>query len=360
MFDVESLEMVDDIYQGRVDGYIYSRDANPNITIFEQIIAQLEQSDDAVACSSGMAAIGITLLSMVSAGDSVAVASELYGGTNQLVRQHLTKLGVTADFVDVTDLSAVERSLAKRPTLILLESITNPLLRLIDIEAISAMARRHGVKVVVDNTLATPVLLRPLGLGADAVIHSATKYLGGHSDVTGGIVAANADLSLSIRQSCRVWGSILDPFAAWLIVRGLRTLPLRVERACDNALQVAQYLSASAKVETTHYPGLSDHPQHEMAREMMGGRFGCMVTFDLAGGGDAAAAFVRATDLIRFAPSLGETRTTLSHPAKTSHRALSSQERKALGITDATIRLSCGIESVEDIISDIDQALAGL
>ena len=202
MFDVESLEMVDDIYQGRVDGYIYSRDANPNITIFEQIIAQLEQSDHAVACSSGKASTGLTLPSMVSAGDSVAVASELYGGTNQLVRQHLTKLGVTADFVDVTDLSAVERSLEKRPTLILLESITNPLLRLIDIEAISAMARRHGVKVIVDNTLAPPVLLRTLGHGADAVIHSSTRFLCGHPDVTGVIVASSRSIVVS-SLSCR-------------------------------------------------------------------------------------------------------------------------------------------------------------
>lgn len=360
VFDVESLELVDDLYEGRAEGYIYSRDANPNTTILEQSVAQLEGGDAGVACSSGMAAIGVTLLSLVKAGDHIVAASELYGGTYQLIRQNIPDLGVTAEFVDVTDLSAVAKSLESRPLLIFLESISNPMLKLTDIQAISAMAAERGVKVVVDNTLATPFLLRPLSLGADAVIHSATKYLGGHSDVTGGVVVANGDLAGPIRQSCRRWGTSLDPFAAWLIFRGMRTLSLRMERACDNASQVAGYLSEKAAVKAVHYPGLVSHPQHLLAKRLLQDRPGAMVSFDLTGGGDAASAFIKGLRMIKFAPSLGELRTTLSHPAKTSHRSLSVEERAALGFDEGLIRLSCGIESAGDIIADIDRALDGL
>jgi cystathionine beta-lyase/cystathionine gamma-synthase len=360
VFDVESLELVDDLYQGRTTGYIYSRDANPNVSILEKAVAQLEGGDATVACSSGMAAIGVTLLALLSAGDHIVAASELYGGTNQLIRRHLSKLGITADFVDVTDLSAVQRSLESQPRLVFLESMSNPLLKLTDIAAIAGMAHERGVRVVVDNTIATPFLLRPLSLGADVVLHSATKYLGGHSDVTGGVVVASADLAATVRRSSQLWGTSLAPFAAWLVVRGMRTLSLRMERACANALEVARYLSDQAAVNAVYYPGLADHPQHQLAQTMLQAGFGGIVSFELAAGGDGASAFVKALRLIRFAPSMGEVRTTLSHPAKTSHRTLTGEERAALGISDGLIRLSCGIEAVGDIITDIDQALKGL
>jgi cystathionine beta-lyase/cystathionine gamma-synthase len=358
VFQIDSLEMVDDLYEGRAEGFIYSRDANPNVSILENIVAQLEDADDSVAFASGMAAIGITLLSMVEAGDHIVAGNELYGGTSLMLRQHLSKLGVETRFVDTNDLDAVEQALNSKPLLILIESITNPLLRLADIKSISQMAHERGVLVVVDNTLASPLLLRPLELGADVTLHSATKNLGGHSDVTGGVAAARADLTMAMRQSNRIWGSTLDPFAAWLIVRGIRTLPLRIERACENAVAVANYLSDHSKISTLHYPGLPGHPQHQLAVDTLGGRFGWMVTFELAGGGPAASSFVKALDMIKFAPSLGETRTTISHPAKTSHRSLSSDEQSELGISDGLIRLSCGIESASDIIADLESALA--
>lgn len=357
MFEAPSLETVDDLYEGRAEGFLYSRDANPNVAILERVIAQLEDADDSVAFASGMAAIGITILSMVEAGDHILAGSELYGGTNLMLRGHLSRLGVETRFVDTGDLDAVERALDSRPRLILVESITNPLLRLADVESISRMAHRRGVPVVVDNTLASPLLLRPLELGADVSIHSATKTLGGHSDVTGGVAAGRADLTMAIRQANRVWGASLDPFAAWLIVRGIRTLPLRVDRACANALQTARFLSDHPRVGAVHYPGLPGHPQHRLAEETLGGRFGWMVTFELAGGGAAASAFVKALDMIKLAPSLGEARTTVSHPTKTSHRSLTPDERAALGITDGTIRLSCGIESPSDIVADLESAL---
>ena len=357
VFEIESLEQVDDIYEGRQDGFIYSRDANPNVSILERVVADLENTDDAVAFASGMAAVGVTLLALVESGDTVLAADALYGGTNLLLRQHLTRLGIETDFVDACDLDAVERSLRKGPKVMLIESITNPLLSLPDIRAISDMAHKSGAVLIVDNTLATPVLLRPLDLGADVVIHSATKSLGGHSDVTGGVAAARADIAMQIRQSNRVWGSTLDPFAAWLIARGIRTLPLRVERACRNAMSAAAFLSDHPKVSEVYYPGLPGHPQHELAGTMLTGGFGGMVSYEIRGGGDAASEFMRALDMIRFAPSLGEARTTISHPAKTSHRSLTEDERAQSGISGGLIRMSCGLESAEDIIADLERAL---
>ena len=360
VFEIDSLEQVDDIYEGRQDGFIYSRDANPNVAILERVVADLEDADDSVAFASGLGAIAVTLLALVESGDTVVAGSELYGGTNTMLRQYMPRLGIETQFVDMADLDEVESALKSRPKLVLVESITNPLLRLADIEAISRLAAEQGVRVVVDNTLATPLLLRPLELGADVTVHSATKSLGGHSDVTGGVAAARADVAMEIKGANRIWGSTLDPFAAWLIVRGIRTLPMRVERACDNSMQVAAYLSDHDRVAAVHYPGLPDHPQHELAAAVLDGGFGSMVSFELDGGGEAASSFVRSLRMIPFAPSLGEARTTISHPAKTSHRSLTADEQAAAGITGGLIRMSCGIESVEDIIDDLEQALTSL
>ena len=360
VFEVESLELLDDIYVGTEDGFIYTRDGNPNVETLERVVADLEDADDAVAFASGMGAIGTTLLSMVEAGDTVLAGDVLYGGTNLLLKQHLPRLGVRVEFVDVTDMGLVERALERSPKVILVESITNPLLRLTDVEGIARLAGERGAQVVVDNTLATPLLTRPLELGADVAIHSATKLLGGHSDVMGGVAAGRFETMAAIRQSNRVWGSTLDPFAAWLIVRGIRTLPLRVSRVCENAMRAAEYLLGHATVSAVHYPGLASHPEHELAKTMLEGGFGSMVSFELRGGVEAASAFIRSLKMIRFAASLGETCTTVSHPAKTSHRSLSEGEREEAGIYGGLIRMSCGIESAEDIEEDLGQALEGL
>ncbi len=360
VFEVESLEKLDDIYAGREDGFIYTRDGNPNVEILEGIVAELENADDAVAFASGMGAIGNTLLSMVEAGDTVLAGDVLYGGTNLLLRKHLSKFGVGVEFVDVTDLGLVEKALESRPEVMLVESITNPLLRVTDIEGISRRASAKGTRPVVDNTLATPLLMRPLDLGADVTIHSATKLLGGHSDVMGGVGAGRFEAMAAVRESNRVWGSTLDPFAAWLIVRGIRTLPLRVARVCENAIRVAEFLSENRAVVAVHYPGLPSHPEHELAKSTLAGGFGGMVSFEVRGGEEGASKFVRSLEMIRFAASLGETCTTVSHPAKTSHRALSEGEREEVGIYGGLIRMSCGIESGEDIERDLGQALSKL
>lgn len=360
VFEIDSLEQVDDIYEGRQDGFIYSRDANPNVAILEQIVAELENADDSVAFASGLGAIAVTLLSLVESGDTIVAGSELYGGTNAMLRQYVPRLGIETRFVDMRDLDQVEGALRDNPKVVLVESITNPLLRLADIETISKLASERGTRVIVDNTLATPLLLRPLELGADVTLHSATKSLGGHSDVTGGVAAARADLAMEVKGANRIFGSTLDPFAAWLIVRGIRTLPMRVERSCENAMRVAAFLSDHERIAAIHYPGLPDHPQHGLASSILDGGFGNMVSYKLDGGGDAASIFVRSLRMVPFSPSLGEARTTISHPAKTSHRSLSPDEQAAAGITGGLIRMSCGIESADDIIEDLDQALSSL
>ena len=360
VFEVESLEKLDSIYAGREDGFIYTRDGNPNVEILEGVVAELENADDAVAFASGMGAIGNTLLSMVEAGDTVLAGDVLYGGTNLLLRKHLSKFGLGVEFVDVTDLRLVEKALKSGPKVMLVESITNPLLRVTDIEGISRRASAKGTRLVVDNTLATPLLMRPLDLGADMTIHSATKLLSGHSDVMGGVGAGRFEPMAAVRESNRVWGSTLDPFAAWLIVRGMRTLPLRVARVCENAMRVADYLSGHPAVLGVHYPGLPSHPEHELAKSALAGGFGSMVSFEVRGGEEGASKFVRSLEMIKFAASLGETCTTVSHPAKTSHRALSEGEREEVGIYGGLIRMSCGIESGEDIEADLGRALAKL
>ena len=360
VFEVESLEQMDDIYAGAEDGFIYTRDGNPNVQILEGVVAELENADDAVAFASGMGAIGNTLLSMVEAGDTVLAGDVLYGGTNLLLRKHLSRFGVGVEFVDVTDLKLVEKALESRPEVMLVESITNPLLRVTDIEGIARLAAARGTRVIVDNTLATPLLMRPLDLGADVTLHSATKLLGGHSDVMGGVAAGRFEGMAAVRESNRVWGSTPDPFAAWLIVRGIRTLPLRVARVCENAMRVAEYLSGHPAVLAVHYPGLPGHPEHEMAKSTLTGGFGSMVSFEVRGGEEGASKFVRSLEMIRFAASLGETCTTVSHPAKTSHRALTEGEREEAGIYGGLIRMSCGIESGEDIEADLGRALAKL
>ncbi len=360
VFEVKSLEQLDDIYAGVEDGFIYTRDGNPNVQTLENVVAELENADDAVAFASGMGAIGNTLLSMVEEGDTVLAGDVLYGGTNLLLRGHLSKLGLGVEFVDVTDLGLVEKALESGPKVMLVESITNPLLRLTDIEEIAKLASTEGTRVVVDNTLATPLLMRPLDLGADVTIHSATKLLAGHSDVMGGVAAGRFETMAATRESNRVWGSTLDPFAAWLVVRGIRTLPLRVARVCENAMRVADYLSEHPAVLAVHYPGLPSHPEHELAKSTLTGGFGSMVSFEVRGGEEGASRFVRSLEMIRFAASLGETCTTVSHPAKTSHRALTEGEREEVGIFGGLIRMSCGIESGEDIEADLEQALAKL
>lgn len=356
----DNLEELDAVFAGERPGYVYARFGNPTVTALEQAMAALEAGADSVAFSSGMAAIHASILAAgVAAGDSIVAAQDLYGGTYTMLAQVLASLGVRVQFVDVTDMAAVEGAIGEGPKAILLETVSNPLLKVADLPTIAEMAHRHGVEVLVDNTFTTPYLVRPLDHGADFVVHSATKYLGGHGDVMGGIAIASEENCAKLREIAKLTGGVLGPNEAWLILRGLKTLPLRMERHCENAARVAEWLGAHPRIARVYYPGLSSHPQHELASSLFRpGCYGGMVSFEIADGKrDSVFSFMNALRLCLAATSLGDVYTLLLYPAMSSHRTLTPEERAAIGIGDGLVRMSVGIEDVEDIIADLEQAL---
>ena len=359
VFDVGDLDDVDAIYEGRKPGWIYHRDGNPTVRLLEEAVARLEGAEDALATASGMAAISAALLAALAPGDHVVAADLLYGRTLQLLRDGVGRFGVETTFVDPLDLGAVAAALRPATKLIFVETIANPLLRVPDLRALATLAHERGARLMVDHTFASPYLCRPLALGADLVVHSGTKYLGGHSDATSGLLAADRAFVATARRSASTWGAPLAALDAWLTLRGMKTLALRMERACANALAVARFLAAHPAVVATHYPGLEDHPDHAIAAGLFGDEFGAMVSFEVAGGRAGAERFIRAVRHIPFAPSLADVTTTLSHPATTSHRGLPPDERARLGVTDGLIRLSVGIEAADDIIADLERGLRG-
>jgi cystathionine beta-lyase/cystathionine gamma-synthase len=283
-------------------------------------------------------------------------SAALYGVSTRLIREEWGRLGVSADFVSATDAEAIEQALRPETRLVFVETLSNPLLELADLAGIAAVCRARDVSLVVDNTFA-PCLVRPLEHGADVVIHSVTKYLGGHSDVTLGALAGTRSLIDRARSMASAWGAAANPFEAWLALRGIRTLPLRMERACENAARIATFLADHPAVERVYYPGLPGYPQGELARALLPRGTGAMIAFALREGAVPVGAFIQRLRLIPFAPSLADTTTTLSYPAGTSHRALSPAERAEAGINDRLIRLSVGIDHVEDVLEDLGQAL---
>ena len=335
---------------------LYSRYGNgPNNVAVEAKLAALEGADGCVAVGSGMAAMACALLACVRAGDHVLAAEALYGGTRTLLARELSRLGVEATFVDFF---ADEWRDAVRPNtrVVLAEAVSNPLLRVPDLRPLAEAAHAAGAALVVDSTFATPVNARPLQSGADLVVHSATKYLGGHSDLTAGAVLGGAELVGEVRARAQVWGPALDPHAAWLLERGIKTLAVRMERHNRNGLEVARRVEALPGVARVHYPGLPSHPDHDTARRTLCG-FGGMVGIEVEGGGQAAGRFVRALRLAKAAPSLGGVETLVSEPRFTSHAAFTQAEREALGIRDGFFRFSVGIEDADDIVADVAQAL---
>ncbi|MDD1769230.1 MAG: PLP-dependent aspartate aminotransferase family protein [Methanomassiliicoccales archaeon] len=346
-------------WEGQVpDGsYIYTRYGNPTVRAAEDKIAYLEGAEKGLIFSSGMAAITATLTSLLGNGDQLVSVEDVYGGTFNLMKNELPRLGVQIEFVDSTKTSDMIAAISDKTKVVYLESPTNPMLKLVDIPVVAKAAHEKGATVVIDNTFATPVNQNPIDMGVDTVIHSCTKYLNGHSDLIAGAVVGKSQQIDSVWKKRVVFGGSLDPIGAFLLLRGMKTLVLRMAKHNENGKAIAEYLEDHAKVEVVHYPGLKSHPQHELASRLMRG-YGGMVSFEVAGGRSAAETVLRSFSLIKKATSLGGVDSLASMPLNSSHAALSPSERARLGIKDSLIRLSIGIEDVEDIEEDIDGALS--
>ncbi|MEM1360175.1 MAG: aminotransferase class I/II-fold pyridoxal phosphate-dependent enzyme [Pseudomonadota bacterium] len=351
-------DALDAQYEGQTQGYTYAREGHPNADLLARKIDALEGAEGGLVVSSGMAAISVVLLGALSAGDHIIGADQLYGRSLRLLREDLPRWGIACDFVDMGDVTAVKAALRPETRLILVETVSNPTLRVADIEGLLALARETGVLLAIDNTFATPLGFRAWETGADIVIHSVTKLLAGHSDVTLGY-AATRDPSLRDRilSTATTLGFTASPYDCWLAERGLYTLELRHRQASSSAAELAMMLADHPAVASVLYPGRSDHPDHSRAVKLLAGQFGTMVTFTLKGGREAANRFTAAAPDLPFAPTLGDVATLLSHPASSSHRGLSAPERLALGITEGTFRVSVGVEPTAVILSDISRAL---
>ena len=337
-------------------GYDYARVGNPTRTALEKLIAGLEEADEGICFSSGVAAID-AIMKTLRPGDHVISTNDLYGGTYRLFTQIFKNYGIEFSFVDMTNIEEVKNALQENTKLVWMETPTNPLLRIIDIEAVTELTKSRNILSVVDNTFASPYLQRPLTLGADAVMHSTTKYLGGHSDVIGGTVAtSNKDLIEKLRFQIKTCGAVPGPMDCYLILRGIKTLSVRVERSVENAKKIASYLSEHPKVAKVFYPGLEDHPQHKLAAKQMDD-FGAMVSFSLKDDSiEKASEFMSKTGIFTLAESLGGVESLISHPASMTHGSIPKDVREKAGLKDSLIRLSVGIEDVDDLIDDLNQA----
>jgi cystathionine gamma-synthase/methionine-gamma-lyase len=357
----ENMEELDGIFATTRPGYVYPRYGSPTVAAFESAIAELEGGEAAFAFASGMAAIHVALLAAgVRAGSAVVGALDLYGATFSILRGLFQELGAQARLVDVADLTAVEVALAEmRPAALVVEIISNPLLKVADVPALANLAHRYGAQLLVDNTFASPVLYNPLSDGADYVIHSATKYIGGHGDMMAGVVVTSAENQKKLYELNKLVGSVLGPFEAWLALRGLKTLPLRMRQQCANAAQVADWLSAHPAIARVNYPGLDSHSQHALANRLFGERgYGGMLSFEIANANrEMVFRFMEALKLCLPATTLGDIYTLVLYPPMSSHRALTEAERAQVGIGEGLVRLSAGIEDVGDILADLEGAL---
>jgi len=360
----EHMEDLDGVFAGTRPGYVYARYGNPTVTALEEAVVALEEGEAGLAFASGMAAIHTALVATgARAGTAVVAAQDIYGATYALLDQLMRSQGVTVRFVDTSDLEAVEAACAElEPVAVLVETISNPLLKLVDLPEMAGVAHRHGAALLVDHTFATPCLAQPLHLGADVVIHSSTKYLGGHGDVLSGVVVTSEPRRADMFEVLKLTGGNLGPQDAWLVQRGIKTLPLRMRQHCENALAVARWLEGHPKVNRVLYPGLPSHPQHELAQRLFEDRgYGGMVSFELAGAGqEEVFRFFEALRLCLPATTLGDVYTLVLYPAHSSHRALGPEERARVGIGEGLVRMSVGIEAVEDILEDLEQALGTL
>ncbi|MEA1942451.1 MAG: cystathionine gamma-synthase family protein [Pseudomonadota bacterium] len=341
---------------GQAEGYIYSRNTNPTVGVFEEKCRVLEGGEKAVAFASGMAAISNTLLALLSPGDRVVSIKDSYGGTSRIFMDVLPRMNIEVDLVETSDGDAIEAAIGKGCKLVYLETPTNPTLKIIDLRRAIAAAKKQGAITVVDNTFATPINQNPIAFGADLVVHSATKYLGGHDDAMGGVLIGRKDLVQTVYEHREICGAVLGAFPAYLLLRGLKTLDLRVQKQNQTGLAIARFLKGHPKIDTVFYPGLETHDKHDIARSQMRG-FGGMMSFSVDGDFDALKRFVGHLHYIHRAASLGSVNTLIGPPSVTSHVECTAEQRAALGIPETLLRYSCGIEDAGDLITQLDDAL---
>lgn len=356
-FGYSDLEEWQAVAQGRKRGHIYSRNTNPTVSALEEKVRALEGAEAATSFSSGMAAVSGVVFSLVKPGERIVTIKDTYGGTNQLFREFLPRLGIRVEMCETSDEQSIEREISKGCRLVYIETPTNPTLKVVDIGRVARAANRAGAILVTDNTFATPINQRPLELGSDVVVHSASKFLGGHADALGGVACGQKDVIQNAFHYREITGAALDPFAAYLLLRGMKTLQVRVQRQNASAMKIAKHLEGHDAVKRVYYPGLSSHPQHAIAKRQMTGGFGGVLSFVIKGDIPAVKAFLRRLKLVHRAANLGSVETTVGPPSTTSHVEVSARDRAAMGIPEGLVRYSTGIEDVQDLIEDLDQAL---
>lgn len=356
-FRFDDAEHARALFAEEVQGNVYSRYANPNTDEFVEKVCRMEGAEDGIATASGMSAVFTALAARLSAGDHVLSSRALFGSTHQLFTRILPKWGVHSDYVDATDRDGWTRGIRANTRLLYIETPSNPGLDLIDLEWLGGLARERGIDLVVDNCFATPYLQRPMAFGASAVVHSATKYMDGQGRVLGGAIVGNRAYIADCRFFARHTGPAMSAFNAWVLSKSLETLAVRMDRHCANALAVARHFEGHAAVESVRYPFLPSHPQYDLARRQMS-QGGGIVVLVIKGGLEAGRRFLDAVTMVSHSPNLGDTRTIVTHPASTTHSKLSVAERAAVGITDGLVRVSVGLEHADDIVADIERALA--
>ena len=360
VFSFDDVPSLEGVYDGTQEGYIYSRISNPGYDCLHEVLSQAEGCAGAISFGSGMAAIITSVLANVSSGDHIVSSPVLYGGVYDYFKNELPRFGVSVDFVDFIH-DDLEKYMKPNTKIVYTETITNPLMEVMDLKKIADIAHKKGAKFIVDNTFATPALCRPMEFGADIVVYSATKYLGGHSDIIGGAILSDAQNIQQLQKFATLYGAIPSPFDAWLLTRSLRTLGLRVRQHSENAQKMAEYFEKHPKVEKVYYPGLPSSPFHALAAKQFDNSWcGGMLSADIAGGEKGASRFIAACENIKFVPSLAGVTTSISYPAKTSHRAYTPEELKACGISMGQLRFSAGLECIDDVIAELDKAFASL
>ncbi len=356
-FDYENVADGLSVFTGEKSGYFYTRESNPTSELFAHMITVIEEGRAGIAVASGMAAISSAVLAFVEPGDEIVSSSTIYGGTKAWFTEELASINVSTRFVDITNTDSIKKAINSRTKILFTEVLGNPNLAVADITAMVQIAKENNLIFIIDSTFTPPPIIQALKFGADVVIHSATKYIGGHGDIIGGVLVSHSEEYIEkIRKTVKLYGGVISPFNAWLGIRGLKTLAIRLERHCSNAMAIAEFLHQHPKVEHVYYPGLPSHPQHSLAKAQLSA-FGGMLAFEIKGGFNAGKEVMDAVQVCNFTVSLGEIDTLIMHPASTSHVSLSEEERNAIGVTEGMMRLSVGIENVDDLIADLDQAL---